>query len=270
MQFVSAALVAAILADSAAPPAALPAAPPIAPPAEPAAGGAAAGPAPGWSATGELSFTDVSGNSSVALLASGFTLKRVRDRRWELELGGRVRYGQADGDATMENYGGNARLRLGPAGAVSPYVSAGWQRDPARGIRARLAAQAGAELNLVRHDREPRLALGLALLRDVESRSLPPDSPEPGKLSRTRLNASFSVRVPLREGVSVEHRTLVEPATNDFADYLLLSRTAVRVGLTQVVALQTSFQFDRDNIPPPGVTLRDERTLSAGILLSVN
>jgi hypothetical protein len=40
----------------------------------------------------------------------------------------------------------------------------------------------------------------------------------------------------------------------------------VRVGLTRVVALQASFRSDRDNIPPQGVELRDERTLGAGIL----
>ncbi len=264
MQLVGAALTAAILADSAPPPAA---AAVVTAPAPPAAVAPVA--TPGWSATGEFSYTDVTGNTSVALLASGFTLKRVRDERYELELGGLVRYGEADGAATVENYAGSARVRFAPAGAVSPYVSAGWQRDVVRGIRARFAAQAGAEANLVRAAKARRLALGLALLRDVESRSLPPGSLEPETVSRSRLSATFTLQVPLRDGVSFEHRMLMEPATSDFEDYFFLSRTAVRVGLTRVVALQTSFQFDRDNIPPPGVAFRDERTLSAGILLSV-
>jgi putative salt-induced outer membrane protein YdiY len=263
MQLVGAALTAAILADSVPPPAAAPVV--TAPP----AAAAAPVPVPGWSATGEFSYTDVTGNTSVALLASGFTLKRVRDARYELELGGLVRYGEADGAATVENYSGSARVRFAPAGTVSPYISAGWQRDVVRGIRARFAAQAGAEANLVRAAKDRRLALGLALLRDVESRSLPPGSLEPETISRSRLSATFTLQVPLRDGVTFEHRMLMEPATGDFEDYLFLSRTAVRVGLTRVVALQTSFQFDRDNIPPPGVEFRDERTLSAGILLSV-
>ncbi|HSE26693.1 MAG TPA: DUF481 domain-containing protein [Gemmatimonadales bacterium] len=264
MQLVGAALTAAIVADSAPPPAvgAIPVLPP------PAASAPAL--SPGWSGTGEFSYTDVSGNSSVALLASGLTLKRVRDSRYELEVGGLVRYGEAAGDATVENYVGSARVRFEPAGAVSPYVSAGWQRDVVRGIRARFAAQAGAEANLVRAARDRRVAVGLALLRDFESRSLPPDSPEPETVSRNRLNASLTMQLPLREGVNLEHRMLLEPATDDFEDYFFLWRTAVRVGLTRVVALQTTFQFDRDNIPPPGVEYRDERTLSAGVLLGVN
>jgi hypothetical protein len=263
MQLVGAALTAAILADSLPPPPA--AAVIVRAPAPPAA----AQPVPGWSATGELSYTDVTGNTSVALLASGVNLKRVRDARYELELGGLVRYGEADGAATVENYAGSARVRFSPAGAVSPYISGGWQRDVVRGIRARFSAQAGAEANLVRATKDRRLALGLALLRDVESRSLPPGSLEPETVSRSRLSATFTLQVPLRDGVSFEHRMLMEPATGDVEDYFFLSRTAVRVGLTRVVALQTSFQFDRDNIPPPGVAFRDERTLSAGILLSL-
>jgi hypothetical protein len=265
MQLVGAALTAVILADSAPPPVVVAVA---GNPPPPAAASAAVLP-PGWSATGEFSYTDVTGNTSVALLASGFTLKRVRDTRYELELGGLIRYGEADGAATVENYVGNARVRFAPAGAVSPYVSAGWQRDVVRGIRARFAAQAGAEANLVRAAKDRRVAVGLALLRDVESRSLPPGSPEPETVSRSRLSATLTVQLPLRDGVNFEHRMLMEPATSGFADYFFLSRTAVRVGLTRVVALQTSYQFDRDNIPPPGVAFRDERTLSAGILLSV-
>jgi hypothetical protein len=261
MQLVGAALTAVILADSAPPPVVAPVA---ADPAPPAAAGAAVLP-PGWPATGESSFTDFTGNTSVALLGSGFTLKRVRDTRYELELAGLVRYGAA----TVENCAGSARVRFAPAGVVSPYVSAGWQRDVVRGIRARFAAQAGAEANLVRAAKDRRVAVGLALLRDVESRSLPPGSPEPETVSRSRLSANLTVQLPLRDGVNFEHRMLMEPATGDFEDYFFLSRTAVRVGLTRVVALQTSFQFDRDNIPSPGVEFRDERTLSAGIQLSV-
>ncbi len=263
MQLVGAALTAAILADSAPPPATA-----IVRPAPPPAATAPA-PPPGWSATGEFSYTDVTGNTSVALLASGFTLKRVRDSRYELELGGLVRYGEADGDATVENYAGNTRVRFNPAGSISPYVSVGWQRDVVRGIRARFAAQAGAEANLIRATKDRRLAVGLALLRDVESRSLPPSSLEPETVSRSRFSATLTALLPLRDGVTFEHRVLMEPATGHLEDYFFLSRTAVRVGLTRVVALQTSFQFDRDNIPPPGVKFRDERTLSAGILLSV-
>src|SRR5690606_26909446 len=139
------------LVDSAPPPAA---AAVVMPPTPPAA--VAPLPTPGWSATGEFSYTDVAGNTSVALLASGFTLKRVRDERYELELGGLVRYGEADGAATVENYAGSARVRFAPAGAVSPYISAGWQRDVVRGIRARFAAQAGAEANLVRAAKDRR------------------------------------------------------------------------------------------------------------------
>lgn len=265
MQMVGAALSAVLLADSLPAPAPAPADSAAAT----AAAAAAPAPAPGWSGTGEFSYTDVSSTTSTALLSSGFTVRRVRDQRYELEVGGLVRYGQASGDATVENYAGHARMRFEPAGAVSPYLSAGWQRDLVRGIRARFAAQAGAEANLVRGLKDRRLALGLAVLRDVESRSLPPGSAEPETVSRTRYNASFDLQLPLREGVSFEHRMRVEPATDDFEDYFFVARTDVRVGLTRVVALQTSFQFDRDNIPPPGVEFRDVRTLSAGILFGV-
>lgn len=74
---------------------------------------------------------------------------------------------------------------------------------------------------------------------------------------------------PLRDGVGFAHRMPVGPSTGDVEDPRFLARTAGRVRLTRVVALQTNFQVHRDAIPPPGEELRDGRSLSAGILRSV-
>lgn len=243
-----------------------PAPPPLLPPAlddsvESAAPKAAPLDSARWRAGGTLSLTDMAGNQSLTLFATKLDLQRVGGRRWELRNAFSVRYGRGNGATAVEDYAASGELRFRPQGGVSPFVTASVLRDDVRNIAVRLAASAGAAVNVV-NDSLTRVAIGLAALEDYEV--VETDSARLST-SRTRFSASLTGTLPIRSGVQLEHKTLLEPAASDFSDYLLSTETSVRVMLSERFALQTTWQYRRDTTPPEGVLFRNDRSLTVGI-----
>lgn len=222
--------------------------------------------APHWKTTGEFSFTDVSGNRSLSLLTAraGFGRHGGGDLDLTATLG--VRYGRSSGDVAVEDYATGGELRFRPKGVVSPFVNVSGTRDDIRNIAVRVAVAAGADLNLV-HERDRTIAVGLALLQDYESHQGTDSTPASPAISLTRFNLRVTGKLPLRPGVSIVHRSTVEPVAGDLGDYLLTSETGLRVQVAGSAAVQTTWRFNRDTSPPDGVQFRNDRTLTVGIVL---
>lgn len=219
-----------------------------------------------WEANGELSFTDIAGNRSLSLLGTSVKARRVRDQRFEVELGADARYGRNEGEVAVSVYSGDVSFRFQPKRPVSPFLRATALRDGVRNLRLRLAVAAGSELNLLRSGPSV-LALGLALLQDYESRALPPGSIDPSSVSSTRFNLEVRAKTPIRDGVMVEHHSMLQPVAGNFADFLFTAETTMRVDLSRRLAFQTRYQFNHDATPLPGVEFRNDRTLTIGLLV---
>lgn len=219
-----------------------------------------------WKTTGEFSFTDVSGNRSLSLLTAraGFGRHGGGDLDLTATLG--VRYGRSSGDVAVEDYATGGEMRFRPKGVVSPFVNVSGTRDDIRNIALRVAVAAGADLNLVR-ERDRTIAVGLALLQDYESHQGTDSTPASPAISLTRFNLRVTGKLPLRPGVSIVHRSTVEPVAGDLGDYLLTSETGLRVQVAGSAAVQTTWRFNRDTSPPDGVQFRNDRTLTVGIVL---
>ncbi len=219
-----------------------------------------------WKTTGEFSFTDVSGNRSLSLLTAraGFGRHGGGDLDLTATLG--VRYGRSSGDVAVEDYATGGELRFRPRGVVSPFVNVSGTRDDIRNIAVRVAVAAGADVNLV-HERDRTIAVGLALLQDYESHQGTDTTPASPAVSLTRFNLRITGKLPLRPGVSIVHRSTVEPVAGDLGDYLLTSETGLRVQVAGSAAVQTTWRFNRDTSPPEGVQFRNDRTLTVGIVL---
>lgn len=222
----------------------------------------------GWRATGELSFTDVSGNKDLSLLATTLQVDRAGGAAYDATASAAVRYGKSNGDLAAKSAIGTAELRLRPLETLSPFVIASAERDEVRRLLVRLAGSVGVDVNVIRDD-ERRLSIGGAVLQDYERRDPVEGSLEDPTVSRTRLTLRVNGSTPLRTGVTLEHESRVEPATVDFSDYLLRSRTALRALLSSRLAFQTSYLFTRDNSPPEGVTFKDDRTLTVGLVIQL-
>ena len=217
-----------------------------------------------WKASGEFAFTDVSGNRSLSLLAAKATLNRVGGHILEASTSFGVRYGRSAGETAVDDYAAGAELRFLPQGVVSPFVSITGARDNIRRVRLRMAVAAGADLNVVR-EKDAKLALGLALLQDYERIDAAADSAAPAATSLTRLSMRITGTVPLNPSVSLVHRSQLQPVAGDLSDYLFTSETGFRVRLSRVLAIKTTYIFNRDTTPADGVEFRNDRTLTIGL-----
>jgi putative salt-induced outer membrane protein YdiY len=218
-------------------------------------------------ATAELSYSDASGNTNLALLGSRIGLKRLSPGS-ELSTIVGMRYGKQDGDVAAENYAAEVNARFRPMEWVSPFFYAKGYRDLITNIDLRVAAAAGADLNFV-PDPKQQVSIGVAVLRDYERRLIPMDSDDPREVTSTRFNLRLVANPTLKKGITAEHTTQFEPVANDFSNYLFTSRTALRVLLTGSLALQTSYQFSFDATPAPGVASKTDRALTTGLIVEI-
>jgi hypothetical protein len=218
-------------------------------------------------ATGELSYSDASGNTNIALLGSRISLKRLAPGS-ELAMIVGMRYGKQDGDVAAENYMAEVSSRFRPREWVSPFFYAKGYRDLITNIDLRVAAAAGADLNFV-PDPKQQVSLGIAVLQDYERRLIPIDSDDPREITSTRFNLRLVANPTLKKGITAEHTTQFEPVADDFGNYLFTSRTALRVLLTGSLALQTSYQFSFDATPAPGVASKTDRALTTGLIVEL-
>ncbi len=223
---------------------------------------------PYWVASGELSYTDVSGNRTLALLTTGIGIRRAGGRRVEAGFSASMRYGRSEGDRAAESYTTEVSARFRPRSWVSPFLYAKGERDLVKNLDLRISAAAGVDVNLVPHP-ERRISLGAAVLRDSEQRLLPVGSLEARSVSSTRLILRFLANPTIRPGVTAENRTQYEPVADDFGTYRFTTTTALRVLLTGGLALRTSYQYSYDSAPVEGVTSRSDRTLTTGLIVEI-
>lgn len=221
-----------------------------------------------WAASGELSYTDVSGNRRLALLSTGLGIRRAGGRRLEAGLSLGMRYGKSDGEIAAESYAAEFTARVRPRAWVSPFMYAKGERDLIKNLDLRISAAGGVDLNLAPHP-ERRISLGVALQRDYERRLLPAGSVEPRSVNSTRLILRLLANPTIRRGVTAQHRTQYEPVADDFGNYLFASTTSLRVLLTGGLSFQTSYQYTYDSSPVEGVLSRSDRTLSTGLIVEV-
>lgn len=219
-----------------------------------------------WHASGELGFTDVSGNQSLSLLTTRFEVKRSGGKRAaDLSFKGGVHYGRSDGEVAAEDYSLGGEVRLRPWDWISPFITATGLRDDVRHVNIRAAISAGADVNLLR-DSLSRVSLGVALLQDYEALDLPDTSTAPTSTSLTRFNLRLNATLPLRTGVTLEHTSNFQPVADHPSDYLFNTESAIRVILSHHLAFRTSWEFNRDTSPAEGVLFKNDRTLTVGLI----
>ena len=219
-----------------------------------------------WVADAELSFTDMAGNKSLSLLSTGLGRRLLENKRVEIAVKGSARYGKSEGDVAVSIYQGEFNLRFQPRRELSPFLRTTLQHDAVRLLDLRAAIAVGAEVNLL-VEGPSTMTLGLALLQDYESRDLPAGSTAAPTLSSTRFNLQFRGATPLTTDVTLDHSSQIQPVAGDLADYLLTSQTAIKVKLTRTLAFQTTYTFNRDVSPLPGVEFRNDRTLTTGLVV---
>jgi putative salt-induced outer membrane protein YdiY len=220
-----------------------------------------------WDGVFELGFSGATGNTSLAVLTTGFRLKHLETERYELEWSLDYRYGESDGQVIARSVKTGLSYDLYPEAAWSPFAFVDAERDAFRRLDVRTNAGAGAKRTFVNHD-TASFSLSAAVLHDYENFRA---TPEQESLA-SRSNARWSFRAKghrvLTSGVRFDHVSFFQPVWDEADDYNIDTNTKATVLLTERVGLTFSYTFRRDSTPPPDVEHNDQ-IIQAGVTIQM-
>lgn len=239
-------------------------------PAAPAAPAAPSAPAPQtpppprspWRLGTEVAFTDMSGNRQIQLFQSTVTIARQVPETFNFDLKLEGRYGESNHQEAAKAAAAHVRCDWTPRALVSPFLGLDAEYDHVRKIDARLSGGVGVNLNLSYQD-PTRITLALGFIEEYVNYAA---TTVPNEVSDTRFHARIAVVHILRPGVQAELNGKYQPATGHLWDYLFKADGALRVALTTRLAWRTTYSWNRDSTPAPGVR-SDDRTLTTGLLI---
>jgi putative salt-induced outer membrane protein YdiY len=220
-----------------------------------------------WDGLFELGFSGATGNTSLAVLTTGFRIKHLQIERYELELSASYRYGESEGDVVARSMKGGLSYDLHPENAWSPFAFVDAERDAFRRIDVRTNAGAGVKRTFVNND-SASFSLSAAALHDYENfrnrTGLEPLAP--------RSNARWSFRAKghreLAHGIRFDHVTFFQPLWDQADDYNIDTNSKATVLLTERVGITFSYTFRRDSTPPPDVEHNDQ-IIQAGVTIQM-
>ncbi len=237
---------------------------------QPAAEAQEAEPPPdSWRFTLDFAMSAASGNENLTVLTSALKIVHLVTDDYELEFGSDIRYGRSEGEEVARNLRAQLKFDFQPESEFSPFVFASGERDPFRKLDLRANAGAGARYRLWRASEGQELSLSLAALYSYENHRLT-GAPADAGIAPFAQEARTSWRLKLLkltgDGVQVENATFYQPRWNHYADYRLESASAVRMLVTDWIALSFGYAYQRDTTPLPDVR-RDDHLMRAGVTL---
>lgn len=216
-----------------------------------------------WSVLLDATYSGSSGNQNLSFFDVGTRIKRLETDIVELELAARGRSGTDDGVRVAESYMASLKADAMPEQRVSPFVFASAERDRFKQLDLRTNAGGGVKYTFVRAE-DTEVSLSLAVLHNREDFRIA-DLPTQ---SDGRLSWRFKGAHELREGVRVENVSFYQPVWDRAGDYLMQSESVVAVQVFSMLALTTSYVYQRDSTPPPDVE-PDDHHLKLGVQLQL-
>jgi putative salt-induced outer membrane protein YdiY len=220
-----------------------------------------------WDAAFELGFNGSTGNTRLAVLTTGFSIKHLETDRYELEWTIGYRYGESEGEVVARNVRTGLSYDLHPNATWSPFVFVNAERDRFRKLDVRTNTGAGMKRTFA-EAQDISFSLSGALLHDYENFT----EPVGDDLLMTRNRARWSVRAKghrlWESGVRFEHVTFFQPVVDHAADYNIDSSTKLTVFITERVGVNLGYTLRRDSTPPPGIEHNDQ-VLQAGVTVQM-
>lgn len=214
-----------------------------------------------WRLGTEIGFTDISGNRQLRLLQAAFTAVHTRPQIYTLDSKLEIRYGESDGVEAARSAAYRLRYDRSPQAHIAPFVGLDAEYDRIRKIDLRVSGGAGVNLNLDYTDTR-RTTLALGLVEEYERRAT-----GTATLTDTRFHSRFALLRTIRPGVVFELNGKYQPSTAELSDYLAKADAGLRIALTTRLSFRTSYVWNRDSTPAPGVLSKDDRTLTTGLLI---
>ena len=227
--------------------------------AAPATAAPQARPEPAWRTQVELGFNGSKGNSSFAVLRTGFNVRHLRTTKAEVEVSALFNYGESDGKVIARNWKTVVKVDLVPEDRWSPFLFATTSSDALRRLDVRSEGGAGIKRTFWKGERG-EASLSVASLYSYEDFDQIPGA-EPLSPERS-ARWSFRARGERRIGASqLKHTTFYQPLLDRSGDYMIDAVTTLTATLVGALALSIEHEYQHDSLPPPDV-LRDEQKLS--------
>lgn len=214
-----------------------------------------------WRLGTEIGFTDISGNRQLQLLQATFTAVNTRPESYTVDSKLELRYGESNGVEAARSATFRLRYDRTPRAPIAPFLGLDVEHDRIRKIDVRVSGGAGVNLNFEYSD-DRRTTLALGLVEEYEQRAS-----ETAALTDTRFHSRFALLRTIRPGVAFELNGKYQPSTAQFSDYLAKADASLRIALTTKLAFRTSYAWNRDSNPAPGVLSRDDRTLTTALVI---
>jgi N-acetylated-alpha-linked acidic dipeptidase len=215
-----------------------------------------------WAATLDLGFNGSRGNTTLAVLSTGFGIKHLITDEFRFEWNGNLRYGESEGEVVARNVRSQVSFDLDPGGAVSPFFFADAERDPFRRMRLRTDGGAGAKYTFWER-RNEEVSLSLAGLYSRQEFFPRPN----GDVTPHRTNARWSGRGRVRrqfDDVRIEHTSFFQPVYDRLSDYNYDATTRIGTRLNERISLTFTHVYKHNSTPPEGV-VREDQSFQAGI-----
>lgn len=221
-----------------------------------------------WAGEVGFALNTSGGNEDLTVLVTQLGLTHLETSSYEANIGGRFRYGRSEGVDVAQNLRGTVSVDLWPEAAWSPFLFATAENDPFKKLDARLNSGGGMKRTFWRDDWS-ELSLSGAVLYSYENLELddPLVSADPLEdgVSQTALwSWRGRARRQFGEGRRFEQVVFYQPEWDEAGDYMLESHTSARWSLTRSLAFTTTFLYERDSTPPPGV-IADDWSLAIGL-----
>lgn len=211
-----------------------------------------------WRVQAELGFNGAAGNSSFAILRTGFKATHLKTDVAEFEVSALVRYGKNDQKVIADDARGSLKFDLWPDALFSPFVFADAARDRIRKLDARFSGGAGGKWALWTGS-SGKASLSAAALFDYQDFQVATGSAGP----RTEEGARWSFRTKVEKKVSastsLEHVAFFQPVWNDMGDYVFDVTHSLTTQMLGSLSLAIEHQYLHDATPPPDVGRDDQR-----------
>lgn len=216
-----------------------------------------------WRVLLDIAYSGSSGNQNLSFLDAGMGITRLETDVAEFELTARGRSGTDDGVRVAESYMASLRADAFPLDRWSPFVFASAERDRFKQLDLRSNAGGGIKYTFLREE-DTEVSISLAALHNREDFRL---ADEP-----TRTDGRFSWRFKgdheLRDGVRVQNVSFYQPVFDAFDDYVIQSESRLAVQVFSMLAVSTSYVYQRDSTPPADV-LPDDHHVKLGVQLQL-
>jgi len=195
--------------------------------------------------TGDISFVNTTGNTTITTMGGAERLIYRPDTKWMFTQGAKVIYGTSSGDVNAENYYTGLRVDYALSTRTGAYALMAFDRNVFSGIAARYEYSAGLVAKVWDAPKDKmQLEAGIARINQ--------------RATTDTIAKFFSARTAgvyrhnFSEASYLDQKVEILPNLQEATDLRLLSLTSLVAPVSSHIGLKASYQVRWDGLPQPG------------------